>query len=184
MGETTGHKTMDKRLLLMVALLLLVAGTAAAQTKKGNVEYTYGYDEATARSIDPVATAHTTPIVADLTVSQKRITHKEVFSNNISSADLLHPEYSAEINYLKSYTLTQAVKENNADVMLVPVFDIRTSEDMKTITVEVTGYPASYSNFRKATTADLDLIRQGYTTSNATPKPTETHTTIINTEEK
>lgn len=172
---------MDKRVLLIAAALLLAAGPLSAQNKK---DATYGYDEATASSISPVATAHTSPIVADLTVSPKRITHKETFGNALTANDLLNPDRSAEIRYLKSYTLTRAVKLNNADLILVPVYEVKTSDDMRTITVEVTGYPASYTNFRKATTSDLDLIKQSYNTSSKTPKINESQTTIINPAEQ
>lgn len=172
---------MDKRVLLIAAALLLAAGSLSAQNKK---DATYGYDEATASSISPVATAHTSPIVADLTVSPKRITHKETFGNALTANDLLNPDRSAEIRYLKSYTLTRAVKLNNADLILVPVYEVKTSDDMRTITVEVTGYPASYTNFRKATTSDLDLIKQSYSTSSKTPKINESQTTIINPAEQ
>ncbi|MBP5548741.1 MAG: hypothetical protein J6X58_07630 [Bacteroidales bacterium] len=175
---------MDKKFLLFATILMLTIGQLFAQSKKDKVvvveEEKYGYDEATASSINPVATAHSTPIVADLTVSPKRITHKETFGNAITAADLTNPDRSAEIRYLKSYTLTRAVKINNADLILVPVYEVKTSDDMKTITVEVTGYPASYTNFRKASSADLDLIKQGYSTSANTPKPSEKQTTIIN----
>lgn len=169
---------MDKKKILIAAsVMLLAAGQVFAQNKK---DATYGYDEATASSISPVATAHTSPIVADLTVSPTRITHKETFPNALTANDLLNPERSAEIKYLKTYTLTRAVKENKADLLLVPVYEVKTSEDMRTITVEVTGYPASYTNFRKASTADLDLIKQSYNASAQTPKPEKTRTTIIN----
>lgn len=177
---------MKKKVLLIGALALLTAGQVAAQNKKDRVVVVenekYGYDEATASSITPIATAHTSPIVADLTVSPKRITHKETFGNALTAADLLNPDKSAEIQYLKNYTLTRAVKLNNADLLLVPVFEVKTSNDMATITVEVTGYPASYTNFRKATNGDLELIRQGYNTSASTPNPSKTSTTIINTD--
>lgn len=179
---------MDKKVLLIAAALLLAAGSLSAQNKKDRVVVVenemYGYDEATASSISPVASAHTTPVVADLTVSPKRITHKETFGNAISANDLLDPDHSAEIRYLKNYTLTRAVKLNNADLLLVPVYEVKTSEDMKTITVEVTGYPTSYTNFRKANSTDLDLIKQGYNTSASTPKPSESRTTIINPTEQ
>ena len=179
---------MDKKIIFFaVSALFLTSGQLFAQNKKDRVvvveDEKYGYDEATASSINPVATAHTTPIVADLSVSPNRITHKETFGNAITESDIKNPELSAEIRYLKSYTLTRAAKTNNADLILVPVYEVKTSDDMKTITVEVTGYPASYSNFRKATTADLDLIKQGYNTSSHTPKPSESET-LINTVEK
>ncbi|MCR4827934.1 MAG: hypothetical protein K5864_00545 [Bacteroidales bacterium] len=173
-----------KKLMIAAAALLLAAGQLLAQNKKEHVvvleNEKYGYDEATASSINPVASAHTMPVVADLTVSSTRITHKETFGNALTAKDLLDPDHSAEIRYLKSYTLTRAVKLNNADLLLVPVYEIRTSADMNTITVEVTGYPATYTNFRKASANDLQLIKQSFDASASTPNPTKKQTTIIN----
>ena len=177
---------MNTKKLLVAALLLLVGQAVFAQKTKEVVvvqEEKFGYDEATAHSIDPIATAHTTPIVADLTVNAKRITHKETFGNNITKSDLANPARSAEIRYLKDYTLTRAAKLNNADIIITPTYDIKTSEDMNTITVEITGYPASYTNFRKATPADLDLIRNGFLTSATSTKPAKSQTTVINAEQ-
>lgn len=172
--------------ILIAAVLLTVAQFGYSQSRNKDVivleNERYGYDEATAHSIDPVSTAHTTPVVADLSVSQTRITHKEKFSNNLSATDLVQPNRSAEIRYMKDYTLTRAAKLNNADIIIAPTYDIKTSEDMNTISVEITGYPASYTNFRKATNADLDLIRNSFITTTTTSKPAQNQTTIINSE--
>ena len=175
---------MNKKHIIMAALLLIMGGNAMAQKKDTVVvveEEKDGYSEATARSVSPIATAHTTPIAVDLTVTSQRITHTETFGNSITAEDLSNPDQSAVIRYMKDYTLTRATKSAKADVILVPTFEINTSDDFKTITVEVTGYPASYTNFRKATNADLELIRNGFNTSANTPKPTDKQTTIINT---
>ena len=154
-------------------IMLLLAATTAFAQNKTTKEYqmqVVGYDEAITHSVDVVTSAHITPIVADLNVQQTRITHKEVFANNIRQIDVEHPRSEgSEISYIKNYTLTRAAKKYNADVIVAPTFEVSTSEDNKTVTVEVTGYPASYSNFRKATNADLDLIEHGYTTSRLTP---------------
>ncbi len=170
---------------ILAVLMLTTTSIVFAQNKKTVVleDERFGYDEATAHSIDPVATAHTTPIVADLSVTQTRITHKETFGNNLTAADLTNPNRSAEINYLKDYTLTRAAKLNNADIIIAPTYDIKTSQDMNTITVEITGYPASYTNFRKATVTDLDLIQRGFMTSATSSKPNKNQTTIINAEQ-
>ena len=165
------------KLISLFMLFCMVTVATQAQNKKGNDNVSY--DEATARSINPVAMAHTTPIVADLSVTSQRIAHSETFENALTQEDIDNPSYSAEINYLKDYTLTRAAELNNADIILVPIYNVKTSDDMKTITVKVTGYPATYTNFRKATNADLELIRSSYNTSEATPKPSVTKTTII-----
>lgn len=185
MGYNRANRQMQTKKIIIAALLLASVQVCLAQKKEVIVleDEKFGYDEATAHSIDPVASAHTTPVVADLTVTQTRITHKETFSNNLTAHDLANPGRSAEIRYLKDYTLTRAAKLNNADIIIAPTYDIKTSQDMNTITVEITGYPASYVNFRKATNADLDLIKNGFLTSSTTAKPSKSQTTVINSEQ-
>lgn len=179
---------MQTKHFLTASLMILATANLMAQTNKDIIVKTedakFGYYEATARSISPVATAHTTPVAADLAVSNQRITHKESIQNTISAEDLKDPDNSALIRYIKDFTLTRAAKKYNADVILVPTFDIRTSDDGKRIDIEITGYPASYTNFRKATNADFELIRAGFNTSSSTPQPTEKQTTIINPAQK
>lgn len=144
----------------------MVTVAAQAQNKK---DEKVGYDEATAISVEPVTSAHVTPIVADVNVSATKISHSETFTNELSRYDIEHPEKSAEIHYLKNYTLNKATSKSKADLIIAPIYEINTSADMQTITVNVSGYPATYTNFRTATTQDLDLIKNGHQTSQLTP---------------
>ena len=47
---------------------------------------------------------------------------------------------------------------HQADDIVTPTFEITPSEDLKYIEVTVTGYPANYINYRKATQEDVNLI--------------------------
>lgn len=165
------------RLLAFTLLLSCLALNAQAQ-KKGQL----GYDEATAQSVEPKITAHVTPVVADVKVTSTRITHSETFSNALTEYDVSNPTISAEINYMKNYTLNRAAKKSNADLIVAPSFEIRTSENMQTITVEVSGYPASYINFRTASDQDLSLIRNGHQTAILTPGAPTLHANVGTTE--
>lgn len=118
----------------------------------------YSYDESTARYLSPGMTGFVTPTAADLQVAESRISHVETFPNTLKQNDVDDIEHSGTVNYLKNYTVAQAVKKYNADVIVAPLFDIKTSEDFSTITITVIGYPANYINFRKATPDDVNLV--------------------------
>lgn len=118
----------------------------------------YSYDESTARYLSPEMSGFVTPTVADLKVTETKITHVETFQNTLRQSDLNDIEHSGTIQYFKNFTIAQAVKKYNADVIVAPIFDVKTSEDFSTITITVMGYPANYINFRKATTDDINLV--------------------------
>lgn len=109
--------------------------------------------------LSPQGKSFTTPLMTDITVDNERITYQQVFVNNLSEEDVKSPISSEAIQYMKKYTLTQAAFANNADIIVCPLIDIKTSDDFTLITVKLTGYPGSFSNFRKANKEDFDLIR-------------------------
>lgn len=167
MGYNLPKTPMKKTKTMFILLLLCLAALNVQAQKKGEK---VGYDEATAISVEPVTSAHVTPVVADVTVSPTKITHSETFTNELSQYDIEHPNTSAEIHYLKNYTLNKATKKSNADLIIAPIYEITTSADMNTISVIVSGYPATYTNFRTATEKDFELIKTGHETSKLTPE--------------
>lgn len=173
-----------KKLLFLLIPVLFVACKSD--------EYLYKYNESTARYLQPTMSGFITPTTADLNVSPTRISHSETFTNELTEDDfsvsgtklrgvndnetskLVNFE-SPLIQYMKNYTIGQAVKKYQADIIVGPIFEIKTSDDYEKITVTISGYPASYTNFRKTTEADINLmdkvskIGQSDTTSH-TPK--------------
>lgn len=142
---------MRKILLLVLLSALFVSCTTTSHYVK--------YNETMAYYLSPQGKSFTTPLITDITVDNERITYQQVFVNNLNDEDVKRPVSSEAISYMKSYTLTQAAFTNNADIIVCPLIDIKTSDDYLTITVKLTGYPGSYSNFRKASKEDFDLIR-------------------------
>lgn len=118
----------------------------------------YRYDESTSRYLEPTMNGYVTPIAVDLRIDTNKIVYVENFANTLNYQDVNNIENSGTIEYLKSYTIAQAVKNYSADVIVAPIFDVKTSEDFSTITITITGFPAHYINFRKATTEDINLI--------------------------
>ncbi|MDX9695718.1 MAG: hypothetical protein RBT49_08010 [Bacteroidales bacterium] len=139
------------RIFSLLSAILILMGSCTT-------EKFYSYDESTARYLSPEISGFVTPTVADLNVSDTRITHVETFQNTLKESDLNNIEESGTVQYFKNFTIAQAVKKYNADVIVAPIFDIKTSEDFSTITITVIGYPANYINFRKATSDDINLV--------------------------
>ena len=139
-------------------LLTLVAISAAACSTLGPNSYvTYDYNESTARNLEPEHIMLTTPVIADLDVSGKRITHieKEAFADIVVDGYAIQPE---NMEGYKKIALSRAAKAYDADVLLGSMIDVQTIEGRLVITV--TGFPAKYVNFRKATLHDAELMRE------------------------
>lgn len=138
--------------------ILLIAGVVALFASCAAPHYAR-YNESSAYYLDPHGKGFVTPMMSDVTVDNNRIAYEQVFVNNLTDADVKEGVSSAAIIYMKNYTLTQAAFANDADIIVFPLIDVKTSDDLTQITVKLTGYPGHFSNFRKATKEDFDLIR-------------------------
>lgn len=147
------------KLLLLLGIGMTVFFTSCGTTQ----DIFYRYDESTARYINPEMKAtFISPTIADLEIASNKITESVSFDNMLTSTDvkrLENDQFSKNIELIKSLTISKAVKKHNADVIVAPIFDIETSRDYSTITVTVSGYPATYKNFRKMTENDANAMR-------------------------
>lgn len=144
-------KTLKATLLLVTALFITSCTPYVTYHK---------YDESTARYMNPaIMPGFITPTIADLDISNEKITVTETYDNTLTQADMENFESSATIEYLKNYTVSKVVKQYDADVIVAPIFDIKTSDDYETIEVTVTGYPAKFINFRNVKSSDSIAMR-------------------------
>lgn len=134
---------------MKIVKALLIVLVAFFMTSCATYSTYYKYDESAARYMNPaLKPGFITPIIADLDISNTKITVAETYDNTISHRDINNIEDSPTIEYLKNYTVSKAVKKHNADIITAPIFDIKTSENYDKIEVTVSGYPANYINFK------------------------------------
>lgn len=93
--------------------------------------------------------------MADLNVSTERITYAERVNQNITK--LTDAAVEALASREKEVVVANAAKANNADVIVAPTINITTDVN-KNLVIVVTGYPATYKNFRNVTDADKWII--------------------------
>ena len=132
-------------------------------TTTGTTKTTYSYSEY--RSVQASQTVATAPLIADLVVSEKRITYAERINTAITN--MSSSEAKALADKEKETVIANAVKANKADVLVAPIIDIQTDTNGYLV-IEVTGYPASYKNFRNATKDDMWIVEK-----NSAPKQEE-----------
>ena len=139
----------------ILLLLFSLAFFAACKSPQHYVKY----DESSAYYLELQGKGYVMPLIGDISVTNQRITFEQVFTNNLKEEDVQSAITPAIVQYMKNYTLTQAAIANNADIIVSPLIDVKTSADYTTITVKLTGYPACYTNFRNATKEDFEILR-------------------------
>lgn len=97
------------------------------------------------------------PVIADLDVQPTRV---------IGTAT---GKGASAIDELKQQALSDALMKSNADVLIEPRYEI--SSKFNRSTVNVTGYPATYKNFRSMEAEDTIFVSK--TPLNVSPAPRE-----------
>ena len=129
---------------IVIFSCLLVAAVFSSCSKK-----TYSYAET--RIAEPTQNVNVVPVVAELEVSQERITYAERLS--VKANSLSNSEFKALVEKEKAQIISNATSAHSADLLVAPVVSVQT--DVKNnIIVSVSGYPAKYKNYRNATQED------------------------------
>lgn len=133
----------------MAAMLLLGSCTELLPTQTAKSLNIYG----------PGVIHH--PVIVDLDVSGTKVS---------ASATGLASNVAA----LRNEAISNAIKMAGADVLVEPVFE--TKPQGGRVVVTVTGFPATYKNFRPAQQADVPLLEAGVMhrakVSEVSPEPT------------
>ncbi len=88
------------------------------------------------------------PVVVDLDVKETKVSGTVEWKGG-----------GASITTLKEMAMTDAIVKANADILVEPKFDIHVKGRRKT--VAVSGYPATYKNFRNAVPGDTLVMKVG-----------------------
>lgn len=152
------HPIMLKKFLLVMAVALGSGAIASAQ-KVDRIETTVDYMESSARYMEPSQSIMTTPMIADLEVVGGSIsyTESEAFKNYEVTEELTHL-----VPGFKRIALSRAARAHKADVIIGAMIDVITNENGR-LEITITGYPARYTNFRNATSNEIDLVKKGQT---------------------
>jgi hypothetical protein len=149
---------MKSKLFLLGAIVAVILSSCAAPKAKN-------YSAVEYRTIEPTQSVFTAPLIADLKVSKEKISYAERINVKVNT------KTDAEIHAIaekeKQIVINNAVKSNNADVLVAPIVEIQTDANMYLV-ISVTAYPASYQNYRNATPEDkwiLEYKGEGKTTS-------------------
>ena len=136
-----------KKVFLFLSFTALICSCSAPKATS------YSYSEY--KTITPSQSVYTAPLMADLAVAKDRITYAERINQDITQLTITEVEALATRE--KETVMANALRANNADVLVAPIVSITTDTNNQLVIV-ITGYPASYKNFRNATEADKWMV--------------------------
>ena len=133
------HKTI---ITAAICALALLSSCASLQTRTGHTKEVQG------------AIVHQ-PVLADLNVRNTKVTGTATASTGNS------------LDAVKNLALKEALTSAKADLLVEPTYEVQRNGSNTTVTI--TGFPATYMDFRTATTQDIALMDAGsrYMTSTA-----------------
>lgn len=143
-----------KKFCLSVVILALTLASCSTKNEFIVTEL-IDYMESSARILEPEHNMLATPLIADLEVSNKKIsyTEKEMFANLEVTNRLL-----TDMAELKKIALSRAAQAHNADILVGTTIDVVTKNDRLEITVS--GYPARYVKFRNVNEQDIKVLEK------------------------
>lgn len=143
-----------RKIVMIFVTVLIACATAFGQGKTQTTKV--DYKESSARTLEATHQIFTTPLVADLKITGEKVNHieKDAFADYIVDENIVN-----YISDFKKIALGCAVKKYNADAFVGTVFDVIT-DPTGHLVITVSGYPATYTNFRNATIDDLSLIKE------------------------
>lgn len=115
-------------------------------------------------------TAKTLPIYGAGVIQKPVIVELDVKQIKVTATVTGKPGSKLEI--LKAEAVSMAVKNAAADVLVEPSYTIVSSRGSSTVTV--TGFPATYKNFRDIRIEDVPLIKAGILQTARVAEPTTT----------
>lgn len=140
---------------LYFSIVVLAITLASCSTSQFYVTELIDYMESSARILEAEHSLLSTPLIADIEVSDKKITYteKEMFAN----MDVTNKRID-EMPELKKIALSRAAQAYNADILVGTTIDVVTKDDRLEITV--TGYPARYVKFRNVNEYDIKVLEK------------------------
>ena len=102
----------------------------------------------TAKTIDITPTIVQKPTVADMQVNEKKV--MGTYTGKLKTTTL---------ETIKSEAVASALKSVNADILVEPRFDTTINGSQTTVTVS--GFPATFKNFRAMKEEDIPLMKIG-----------------------
>mgnify|MGYP006873026689 FL=1 len=139
-----------RKILCFVAMAITALGASAQKTVK--------FEDAQARAFDVVPNSYVKPLTVELKVDEAKGRITDVWE--IKPEDMLaliNEKDPAEVQKqnLRNYAVYKSSQKHNCDVIVAPVFNIRTEDVSKGVTVTIVGFTANFVNWKTMDEKDV-----------------------------
>ena len=142
----------------LIALLALVPSLLWAQDQGNYVMY----EETEVHISYPEMRVFVTPQICDLKMVNESNPRQE-FETSFNLTKSIDNLTGAELENFKRRAMYQFAAEEDADVIIEPIFDTKVyGNNTKQLRIFITGYPAKYVNFRPLKGEDLETVKVVY----------------------
>lgn len=142
-----------KKLAMVLGAFAFLGSFSAVAQKEANTKV---WEEAQARKIEPEIRTFVTPQICDMQMLSKS---RETFGPYYFEIKSVEQTFNFELENFQNRALYRALQESDADAIIEPLFNSYVyDKDQKTLIVELSGFPIKYTNFRPATSAEVNMI--------------------------
>lgn len=139
-----------KKIFLFLTLSVLSICSAMAQKTTVKIQDTQ------ARMLDVTSNGYVKPLTVELKVDDSKGRIRDIWPLTKEQAEV---EMKGDIVNIRSYAVYMSSKKHNADVIVAATFNFKTTDNGDGYEIEVVGFPASFINWKTATTTDYEWIR-------------------------
>ncbi len=123
-----------------------------------SAQKTVKFEDAQARAFDVVPNSYVKPLTVELKVDEAKGRITDVWE--IKPEDMLaliNEKDPAEVQKqnLRNYAVYKSSQKHNCDVIVAPVFNIRTEDVSKGVTVTIVGFTANFVNWKTMDEKDV-----------------------------
>lgn len=142
---------MKKLVFIMTIALVSIIETYAQKT-------TVKFHDTQARALETTTVSHVKPLVVDVDVDTTIGTKGRIEDNwPLSKEDV--ESMGGDVSNIRSWATFQSAKKHGADVIVAPMYEIKTDDANNGYIVRLIGYVGRFKGWRNITDADYEWVR-------------------------
>jgi hypothetical protein len=136
-----------KRYVIALMAVLLSVGAFAQKT-------TVNFHDTQARALETTTVSHVKPLIVEVEVTPERVSLENLW---LSDEDV--KSMNGDVANIRSWATFQCAKNYGADVIVAPMYEIKSDATRGGYNVTVVGFIGKFKNWRSITDADYEWVR-------------------------
>lgn len=142
---------MKKVILIMLTVMVSMAGAYAQKT-------TLRFHDTQARALETTTVSHVKPLVVDVEVDTSIGTNGRIEDSWSLSQDDVE-SMGGDVTNIRSWATFQSAQKHGADVIVAPMYEIKTDNASAGYIVRLIGYVGRFKGWRNISDADYEWVK-------------------------